>query len=370
MHGFWEQLKNRKPFFVLAPMADVTDISFRLAVIKYSRKGEPAGGPDVLWTEFVSADGLILGGKESLIKDLQFDESERPIVAQLFGSNPETMRQASKLACELGFDGIDINMGCPDKSIERQGAGAAMMKNPPNAVDIIRAVKTGIHDAGKIIPVSVKTRVGYNTLEIETWIPLILKQNIAALTVHARTRKELSKVPARWELLKRVVEIRDIVAPDTLIIGNGDITDIALGKLRARQTGVDGIMIGRSALGNPWIFDEGSVIKETLLSIPRFISSILPSAWVKKLKGDRKYTVVSKTKEERIEALLYHAQLFDKYLKDHKNFSVLKKHIKAYINGFQGAKEMRVEIFDTVNSYEELKQYFDRKDIKGVEKKS
>jgi nifR3 family TIM-barrel protein len=360
MHGFWEQLKNRKPFFVLAPMADVTDISFRLSVVKYSRKGEQGGGPDVLWTEFVSADGLILGGKESLIKDLQFDESERPIVAQLFGSNPETMRKAAKLVAELDFDGIDINMGCPDKSIERQGAGAAMMKNPPNAVEIIRAVKTGIHDAGKMIPVSVKTRVGYNTLEIETWIPLLLKQNISALTVHARTRKELSKVPARWELLKSVVKHRDIIAPDTLIIGNGDITDIALGKRRARESGVDGVMIGRSALGNPWIFDEGSVIKETLLSIPRFISSILPSVWVKKLKGDRKYTVVNKSREERIEALLYHAELFDKYLKDHKNFSVLKKHIKAYINGFKGAKEMRVEIFDTVNSYQELKQYFEK----------
>ncbi len=362
MHGFWEVVKSKKPFFVLAPMADVTDISFRLAVTKYSRKGEPGGGPDVLWTEFVSADGLILGGKESLINDLQFDESERPIVAQLFGSNPETMRQAAKLVASLGFDGIDINMGCPDKSIERQGAGAAMIKNPPLAVDIIRAVKTGIHDAGSIIPVSVKTRIGYNTLEVESWIPLLLKQNIAALTVHARTRKELSKVPARWDVLKRVVVLRDVIAPDTLIIGNGDITDMALGKRRAEESGVDGIMIGRSALGNPWIFDEGSVISQTILSIPRFLSSIIPSSWVKKLKGDRKYTVVSKTKEERIEALLYHAELFDKYLKDHKNFSVLKKHIKAYINGFKGAKEMRVEIFDTVNSYEELKKYFDSKD--------
>lgn len=362
MQGFWEELKNKRPFFVLAPMADVTDVSFRQAVVKFSRKGEPGGGPDVLWTEFVSADGLILGGKESLINDLKFEENERPIVAQLFGSNPETMRQASKLVAELGFDGIDINMGCPDKSIEKQGAGASMIKNPGSAEEIIRAVKTGIHDAGKIIPVSVKTRIGYHTPEIETWIPFLLKQDIAALTVHVRTRKELSKVPARWQFLKRIVELRDLFAPHTLIIGNGDITDTYIGKKRAKQSGVDGVMIGRSALGNPWIFDEHSVIKTSLLSIPRFISQFLPSKWVKKLKGSRKYTVVEKTQEERIEALLYHAELFDKYLKHHKNFSVIKKHIKAYINGFPGAKEMRAEIFDTVNSYEELKNFFENKE--------
>jgi tRNA-dihydrouridine synthase len=361
MNSFWDELKNKKPFFVLAPMADVTDISFRQAVVKFSRKGETGGGPDVLWTEFVSADGLILGGKESLIKDLQFQENERPIVAQLFGSNPETMRKASRLVTELGFDGIDINMGCPDRSIERQGAGASMIKNPTSAADIIRAVKTGIHDAGRVIPVSVKTRIGYHTPEIETWIPFLLKQDIAALTVHVRTRKELSKVPARWQFLKRIVELRDSFAPHTLIIGNGDITDLYLGKIRAKHSGVDGVMIGRSALGNPWIFDEESIVRSRLVSIPRFISQFLPSSWVKKLKGSRKYTVVEKTKEERIEALLYHAELFDKYLKDHKNFSVIKKHIKAYINGFPGAKEIRAEIFDTVNSYEELKKYFEGK---------
>lgn len=361
MLGFWETLKNKKkPFFALAPMADVTDISFRQTVAKYSKR-DTGGGPDVFWTEFVSADGLILGGKESLMKDLAYTEAERPIVAQLFGSNPLTMRQAAKIVTELGFDGIDINMGCPDKSIEKQGAGASMIKNPTKAEEIIRAVKMGIHDTGKVIPVSVKTRVGYYRDEIETWIPFLLKQDLAVLTVHARTRKELSKVPARWELLKQVVRLRDSIAPETLIIGNGDIIDMYMGKTKAHQTGVDGVMIGRSVLGNPWIFHEASVIQQSFVMLPRFLSKILPASWVKKLKGYRKYTIVQKTKEERIEALLYHAELFEKYLKDHKHFSVIKRHIKAYINGFPGAKEMRQEIFDTVNSYSELKAYFESK---------
>ncbi len=173
--GFWSKLK--KPFFVLAPMADVSDAAFRRIITKY-------GKPDVLWTEFVSADGLCSPGRKVLIRDLEFSRAEKPIVAQLFSSNPDKMREAAALCQKLGFDGIDINMGCPDRGIEKQGCGAAMIKDPKVAREIIRAAKEG---APKL-PISVKTRIGYNKNEIATWVPELLKENIAALTIHCRTR--------------------------------------------------------------------------------------------------------------------------------------------------------------------------------------
>lgn len=219
---FWEKLQ--KPFFVLAPMADVTDAPFRRMIAKYSahtRGDGSVGGPDVMWTEFVSADGLMRAteeGKEKLMKDLIYSEEERPIVAQLFTSNPEHMEAAAALCAELGFDGIDINMGCPDRSIERQGCGSAMIKNPESAREVIAAAKRG---AGTL-PVSVKTRLGYNQDQLEQWLPFLLDCEPAAITVHARTRKEMSKVPARWERVARAVEIRNERGSKTLILGNGD----------------------------------------------------------------------------------------------------------------------------------------------------
>ncbi|MEN9622224.1 MAG: hypothetical protein RLZZ67_658, partial [Candidatus Parcubacteria bacterium] len=242
-YGFWKKLK--KPFFVLAPMADVTDVAFRKIITKY-------GKPDVLWTEFVSADGLCSPGRKVLIRDLEFSRKEKPIVAQLFSSKPEKMREAAALCQKLGFHGIDINMGCPDKSIEKQGCGAGMIKTPDVARAIIRAAKEG---APKL-PISVKTRIGYNKNEIATWIPVILSEGVAALTVHCRTRKEMSNVPARWEHIREVTALRDQLAPDTLIIGNGDIKDVPDGRAKALEFGADGVMIGRGIFGNPWLFAE------------------------------------------------------------------------------------------------------------------
>src|SRR3989344_2933272 len=198
--SFWNKLKC--PIMALAPMADVTDQAFRRVIAKY-------GKPDVMWTEFVSADGLFLGGYEHLIHDLKFTEGERPIVAQFFTSKPEMMRKVAELACDLGFDGIDINMGCPDKSIEKQGAGAANIKNSKLAQEVILAAMEGAKKDGKSLPVSVKTRIGYNKNEIETWIPALLETHPTVLTIHARTRKEMSNISADWAQVKRAVEIRD-----------------------------------------------------------------------------------------------------------------------------------------------------------------
>jgi tRNA-dihydrouridine synthase len=199
--GFWSKLK--KPIMVMAPMADVTDCAFRKMIAQY-------GKPDVLWTEFVSSDGLCSPGREVLKRDLEYGEGERPIVAQLFTSHPEKMFEAAKLVKELGFDGLDINMGCPDKSVEKQGAGAAHMKDPERAKEVIKAAQEGASG----IPVTVKTRIGYNKDEIDTWIPELLSCGLPVLTVHLRTRKEMSDVPAHWDLMKRVVELRNKLSPE------------------------------------------------------------------------------------------------------------------------------------------------------------
>ncbi len=324
MKNFWEALP--KPFFVLAPMADVTDVSFRRMIAKCSahvRGDGTVGGPDVMWTEFVSADGLIRAteeGKKKLMADLLYAEEERPIVAQLFSSNPEYMEQAAQLCFELGFDGIDINMGCPDKGIEKQGCGSAMIKNPENARAVIEAAKRGSNG----LPVSVKTRLGYNKDELETWLPFLLAAEPAAITLHARTRKEMSKVPARWERVARAVEIRNQCQGDTLtktlILGNGDALSLEDAKEKAATSNADGVMLGRAIFGNPWLFHPEKDLSNVRL-------------------------------EERFEAVLEHSKLFEELL-PHKSFALMKKHYKAYINGFEGASELRNELMQRASSEE------------------
>lgn len=311
-HGFWSKLK--KPILVLAPMADVTDAAFRRIIAKY-------GKPDAMWTEFVSADGLMMAnqtGRAKLMKNLIFTDEERPIVAQFFSAKPEIMKKAAKLARELGFDGMDINMGCPDRSIEKQGAGAALIKTPKLAREIIRAAKegakTGVMENGKHvgIPVSVKTRTGFNVSELETWLPELLAEEPAVITIHARTRKEMSQMPAKWEEVKRAVEIRNKLGSKTLIFGNGDVKNPAEAKIRVKETGCDGVMLGRAIFGNPWLFSNR---KEETISI-----------------------------KEKLNVLLEHTKLFEDILGGVKNFAVMKKHFKAYITGYDGAKELRAEL--------------------------
>jgi len=329
--SFWHSLP--KPIVVLAPMADVTDAPFRRMIAKYSahtRKDGSVGGPDVMWTEFVSADGLMRAtpeGKEKLMTDLMYGEEERPIVAQLFSSNPEYMEKAAQLVTELGFDGIDINMGCPDRSIERQGCGSAMIKTPHIAQEIVRAAKRGAPH----LPVSVKTRIGYNKNILDEWLPALLDVEPAVVTIHARTRKEMSKVPARWEHVREAVDIRDRIhdavwqnenpeKTPTLIFGNGDLTSVEDAYAKIEETGADGAMLGRAIFGNPWLFHPEKDLSSVTLG-------------------------------ERFSVLLEHTKLFEELL-PHKNFAVMKKHYKAYINGFDGAKELRVQLMEQKSSAE------------------
>ena len=311
--NFWQTLE--RPFFVMAPMADVTDPAWRALVAK-------RGAPHVYWTEFVSADGLyhtreiqkIPDAENPLMRDLQFTEDQHPIVAQIFSKDPEMIRYATRLVASLGFDGVDINMGCPDRSIEKQGAGASLMKTPERAIELIKAAKEASH-----LPVSVKTRVGYNTVELDTWLPALLSAEPDAITLHLRTRKDISLVPARWELMKRAVAIRDALGSNVPLIGNGDVTDVEDAKQKLAETGCDGAMIGRGMFGNPWVF-AGRREEDTPL-------------------------------KEKFAALIELAHGFES-LKPAKHFGILKKHIKAFITGFDGAAELRHRLMETDSAAE------------------
>ncbi|MDQ5912300.1 MAG: tRNA-dihydrouridine synthase [Patescibacteria group bacterium] len=383
--GFWKDIHGRaqaenRPLYVLAPMADVTDCAFRKMINKY-------GKPDVTWTEFVSADGLMRAtpeGKSKLMRDLLYnvrDENdanntvinERPIVAQLFSSNPEYMKQACKLVADLGYDGIDINMGCPDKGIEKQGCGSAMIKTPKKAQEIIRAAKEGaVRADGTRIPVTVKTRIGYNKNELETWLPALLEAGPAVITLHARTRKEMSKVPARWEHVARAVEIRDAffakasaniktnsatksgagsngadsTLEKTLILGNGDVLSIQDGYEKCKATGADGAMLGRAIFGNPWLF------RNLVADSSVYVSDNAATAKGNGAPGPAYVPTI----EEKLNAMVEHTQIFETHLGDIKNFAIMKKHYKAYVNGFDGAKELRMELMEKVNTTADVKE--------------
>jgi nifR3 family TIM-barrel protein len=319
--GFWEKLYTEKVakgemLSALAPMADVTDTAFREMMAKYSRTGEEGGGPDIMWTEFVAADGLASPGREVLKRDLEYIEKERPIVAQLFTSNPDTMRVAVTLCRELGFDGVDINMGCPVDVIGKQGAGAKLITMPELAKEIVRAAQEVAGD----MPVSVKTRIGYNKIEYRDWLPHLLDLKIPALTLHLRTKKEMSAVPAHWELGKEIADfVREYAGSveegGPILLGNGDIKSVKEGKRLSVEAGFDGFMVGRGVFGCPWFFDEKAFEK-------------------------------GKTPEEKLRISLQHVRLFEKKLGDIKSFAIMKKHYKAYCNGFDGAKELRVKLME------------------------
>ncbi|MCU0678471.1 MAG: tRNA-dihydrouridine synthase [Candidatus Pacebacteria bacterium] len=338
--SFWQQLPT--PFLTIAPMADVTDAAFRQMIAKYSRHTRAdgsEGGADVTWTEFVAADGLVRAtpeGKVKLMADLIYSDEERPIVAQLFTRHPEHMEYAARLCLELGFDGVDINMGCPAGTIIDQGCGAAMIKTPDIARAVIQAAKRGAKSDDGGIPVSVKTRLGYNADQVEDWIPVILAERPAVLTVHARTRKDMSKVPARWERLTRVVELRNELSPDTKIIGNGDILSAEDGRAKALHYGLDGAMVGRALFGNPWFFHPTRRLPTRLTALPTHGVNRDTIITTDTSAAEFEYVTI----EERLRVLVEHTRLFVELL-PHKNFAVMKKHYKAYVGGWPGAAELR-----------------------------
>src|SRR3989338_10568599 len=331
--GFWEKLK--KPIFCLAPMADVTDYVFRQIIAKY-------GKPDIFFTEFVSVDGLCSIGKEKLLIDLKYSENEHPIVAQIFGSKPENFEEVARMLATMGFDGIDINMGCPVKKVLNQNSCSALIRTPELAKEIILATKRGAPN----LPVSVKTRIGFNKIELETWIPQILETELTALTIHLRTTKEMSAVPAHWDMMKRIVEIRDEMKVETLILGNGDVLNLEKAKQKVEETGCDGVMLGRAIFGNPWLF-----AKRQEASLKKHKNFLLKIFSVRRRRDYQGFSQeLPASSRMKLEVMLEHTKLFEKMLCGHKNFAIMKKHFKAYVNGFDGAKELRMKLMETENA--------------------
>lgn len=312
----WDDLP--RPFFVLAPMEAVTDVVFRHVIAR-------AAAPDLWFTEFTNATGWVHAGDKAIRGRLYKTDDEHPIIAQIWGGEPGDMEQLAAHCRELGFDGIDINMGCPVKSAIKSG-GSALIRKPELAIEAIKAAKT----AG--LPVSVKTRIGYSsTDEMEQWVKTLLEQDIVALTVHLRTKREMSKVPAHWELMPVIKEIRDRVAPQTLLIGNGDVRDREHGQQLIDETGIDGVMIGRGVFHNPYAF-----AKDTPHSALGSLS-----------------------------LLQHHLDLYDQYhVVTTRPFDTLKRFFKVYVRDFDGAGELRNELMQT-SSTDEVRAILDSFISKG-----
>lgn len=300
--NFWKKLP--KPFFVLAPMEDVTDVVFRKVVAK-------AGTPDVFFTEFTNSESFNNAiGLEALRGRLYFEEDEKPIVAHIWGDVPEYFEKMAFKLKDMGFDGVDINMGCPAPNVFKHGRGSGLILRPEKAKEIIRATKK----AG--LPVSVKTRLGHvDKSEYKEWLKTVLEEDIQNLSIHLRTKVEMSKVDAHYDLIPEILKLRDELAPDTLITINGDIKDYHMGMKLFEETGVDGIMIGRGVFTNPYCFRE----------------------------DNQNYTPL-----DYINLFRDHLDLYDHYTKiEPKLKKPLQRFFKIYIRDIKGAHQLRIDLMDT-----------------------
>jgi tRNA-dihydrouridine synthase len=306
--NIWQSLT--KPIFALAPMEDVTDTVFRQIVASCAR-------PDLFFTEFTNVDGVQSEGRDAVIHRLKFTDSERPIIAQLWGSKPEHYCETAKMIADLGFDGIDINMGCPQKNVTSHGACAALITNQRLAKEIILATKEGAASrAGRGMPVSVKTRIGFKKIETEKWISFLLSLDLDAITVHGRTAAQTSATPANWDEIGKAVAIRNQLKKKTVILGNGDVASYADGVEKWRKYGTDGVVVGRAILDNLWVFDKSKKPHQPTL-------------------------------KESLELMRTHVKLFDKTWRDTRNFAILKKYFQMYVRGFDGASGYRIRLMDT-----------------------
>ncbi|WP_411748233.1 tRNA dihydrouridine synthase [Psychrobacillus psychrotolerans] len=312
--NFWRDLP--RPFFVLAPMEDVTDVVFRQVVSQ-------AGRPDVFFTEFTNSDSYCHPeGMKSVRGRLIFTEDEQPMVAHIWGDNPEYFRQMSIGMAELGFKGIDINMGCPVPNVATRGKGSGLILRPDVAAELIQAAKAGG------LPVSVKTRLGFTELEeMHDWLTHILKQDIANLSIHLRTRKEMSQADAHWELIPEIKKIRDSIAPNTLLTINGDIPDRKKGLELAEKYGIDGVMIGRGIFKNPFAFEKEPKDHSTT---------------------------------EYLNLLRLQLDLQDQYAEElPRSITGLHRFFKIYVKGFPGAGELRNQLMNT-KSTDEVRAFLDK----------
>lgn len=322
--NFWRDLP--RPFFILAPMEEVTDVVFRHVVSAAAR-------PDVFFTEFTNSESYCHPeGKQSVRGRLTFTEDEQPIVAHIWGDKPENFREMSIGMAELGFKGLDINMGCPVPNVTQHGKGSGLIRRPEVAAELIEAAKAGG------LPVSVKTRLGYTDVdEWHDWLTHILKQDIVNLSIHLRTRAEMSKADAHWELIPEIKKLRDQIAPDTLLTINGDIPDRQTGLKLAHQYDIDGVMIGRGIFANPFAFETE----------PKEHSS-----------------------KELLDLLRLHLDLHDQYAElGLRPFKALHRFFKIYVKGFRGASGLRNQLMNTESTDEvrDMLDTFEASHLEGME---
>ena len=304
--NIWQELP--RPFLILAPMEGVTDIAFRQVIAH-------AGRPDLFFTEFTNVSSYASDkGRANALERLTIAPTDSPIIAQIWGKNPEHFAECASALASLGFSGVDLNFGCPDKHVNKAGGGAAMIKTPDLAVECYRNAR-----ANTSLPVSIKTRLGWsNPNEYQSWLPTLLAEHPAALIVHLRTKKEMSKVPAHYELIPDIIKLRDNISPATKLIINGDIRDRAHTlELHEKHPKTDGFMIGRGVFANPYCF-----------------------------------TTHAPTREELMELLKLHLDLYEKYA--FHSYEPLKHFFKIYVNNFPGAKELRAKLMET-HSIEDAK---------------
>lgn len=287
-------------------MENVTDTVFRQIIAM-------TGRPDVFFTEFTAADAICSSGFNHITKGhLLFTKKETPLIVQLWGKNPDTYYKSALIVKDMGFAGIDINMGCPDRVIVRNGSCGALIKNPELAKEIFISVKKAVRDE---YPVSIKTRLGFSSIQTEEWIGFLLKLRPDALTIHLRTVKEMSKVPAHWDEIERILALRDKISPQTIIIGNGDIVSKADIESIFNKYKLDGVMIGRGIFQDPWIFNEK--IKKEDISLT-----------------------------ENLQLLIDHIKLYDDTWKGTKPPEVMKRFYKIYVSEFRDASEFRMRLME------------------------
>lgn len=310
MSFYWDIKEKGGQITALAPMEGVTDSVFRQVLCDI-------GKPDIFFTEFLSVEGFCSKGREKVSHRFLFSKKEKPIVVQLWGNEPEYYVETIKYVRKLKPDGIDINMGCSVKDVLSGGRGSGLILQK----DLVKEIITAVKKEARGIPVSVKTRLGYDTVDIGGWIRFLLEQGLDSITIHTRLSKEGYGSCTRWEEMSECVKLRDEISPNTVIIGNGDIKSVNQGKEYVERYGIDGFMIGRGILNNPWVFSKRSDI----------------------------------SKKERIEILLKHFELFEKVWKGSKPFNSQKKYIKAYISNFEGANELRKKLMscNSTNGFKE-----------------
>ena len=306
MGNLWRDLP--RPIRALAPMEDVTDTVFRRIVAG-------CGRPDVFFTEFTHTDIVLAKRKKwrGITPRLRFTPEERPLVAQIWGTAPEQYRRAALRLREMGFDGIDVNMGCPVRKIRKKGACAALILQPALAAELIAAAG----EAG--LPLSVKTRIGYTDDRTEEWTAHLLRQHIDALTIHGRTAEQESEGPVSWSAIERAREIRDGLGVATAILGNGDVVSGDEISERTRRHGLDGVMVGRGVFADPYLFSSDG-------RAGRFADA--PAG-------------------EKIDLLLRHLRLYRESWGEERHYEILKKFYKIYLVGFPGAEELRSRLNET-----------------------